>query len=541
MKLLTWLLRRIAYFSMDNPRAVIAAFILMAAAGFATIPLIVVSTNLLAGVGERNPVINLTKENTEFFGEQDSLIVVLEFPEPPGEGRLPFIRNLGETLGQIAGVRRVRYRLLDPDDSKQVEMLFKHFLLGMDQRERDEIRKIFSPQGINDAVRRTRNRLFMAENPYVQRKLLEDPLELGQFVSHSMERRIGSISLGDLFLLIASPDSTLYLIQVTPDFPSSEIVKAKELVERFQKAVPEKLAELNKTEKIVSNQGDLNWYLTGKTVFQYESDVIFDRETSMLLLISFGLVAAIFLAIYRSIWSSTVLMIPLMAGIGPNYGLLYLAYDEVNPVVMGATGVLLGLGAEYGVHLWGRLREEFDMHGSAEAATLTAYEQTGPPVILGAVTGIIAFLCLCLSSQPALVQFGYFGAAGLVMTILSTLFLIPAMVKLLSGLKGDYFPKLQSSFGLLAGLFNWRPAVIIVVSITLVGISMIFAARVSYEKDLFRVFLASGMDSMAVSQKISRKFHSNFSQPTLLSFDVDDVQTGLMAQRGLDEIIQGLM
>jgi len=27
-------------------------------------------------------------------------------------------------------------------------------------------------------------------------------------------------------------------------------------------------------------------------------------------------------------------MIPLAAGIGPNYGLLYLAYDEVNPVVM---------------------------------------------------------------------------------------------------------------------------------------------------------------------------------------------------------------
>lgn len=526
---------------MGNPRAVIALFILISVAGFGTIPFIVVSTNLLAGVGERNPVINLTRENTEFFGEQDSLIVVLEFPEPPGDGRLPFIQRLGDTISQIPGVRRVRYRLLDPDDSKQVEMLFRHFLLGMNREERDGIEKIFSPQGIKDALRRTRNRLFMAENPYVQRKLLEDPLELGQFVSRSMERRIGSISLGDLFLLIASPDSTLYLIQVTPEFSSSEIVKAKELVDRFKKLVPEKLAELNKASKLVSNTADLNWYLTGKTVFQYESDVIFDRETSTLLLISFGLVAATFLAIYRSIWSSVILLLPLLAGIGPNYGLLYLAYDEVNPVVMGATGVLLGLGAEYGVHLWGRFREEYDRQGSAEAATITAYEQTGPPVMLGALTGIIAFLCLCLSNQPALVQFGYFGATGLVMTILSTLFLFPAMVKLLSVRRRNYYPKLQSSFEVLAGLFNRKPGLIVTVSLALVGVSMIFAARVSYEKDLFRVFLARGMESMAVSQKISKKFHSNFSQPTLLSFDVDDIQSGLIIQRNLDEIIQRLM
>jgi uncharacterized protein len=541
MKLLIFVLRWIANLSMNNPRAVLAVFILISAAGFATIPFIVVSTNIMAGVGESNPVINLTRENTEFFGEQDSLIVVVEFPEPPGEGRLPFIRGLGEAIGQIPGVRRVRYRLLDPDDTRQVEMLFKHFLLGMNHREREEIQKIFSAQGIKDALRRTRNRLFLAENPYIQRKLLEDPLELGQFVQRSMEKRIGSISLGDLFLLIASPDSTLYLIQVTPEFPSSDIVKARELVERFQKVVPQKVAELNKASGLVEPSGDLNWYLTGKTAFQYESDLIFDRETSTLLLISFGLVASIFLGIYRSLWSSILLMIPLAAGIGPNYGLLYLAYDEVNPVVMGATGVLLGLGAEYGVHLWGRFREEFDLTGSPEAAVITAYEQTGPPVMLGALTGIIAFLCLCLSNQPALVQFGYFGAAGLVMTICSTLFLFPAMVKLLSGRKKDYYPRLRMSFGLLAGLFNRRPGLIIAVSFILVAISVIFAARVSYEKDLFRVFLARGMESMAVSQKISRKFHANFSQPTLLSFDVDDMQTGLLIQRNLDEKIQGLM
>jgi predicted RND superfamily exporter protein len=541
MKFVVFVLRSVAGLSLTYPRTIIAIFFLISLAGFATIPFIVQSTNLLAGVGESNAVINLTRENTEFFGEQDSLIVVLQFPEPPGEKRLPFIRNLGESIGEIPGVRRVRYRLLDPDDQAQVEMLFKQFLLGMSPREREGILQILSPNGISDALRRTRNRLFLAENPYIQRKLLEDPLELGQFVSKAMERRIGAISLGDIFLLIASPDSTMYLIQVTPEFPSSDVVKAKELVESFNRFMPKKLAELSKSSPVIDRPEDLRWYLTGKTAFQYESDVIFDKETSTLLLVSFGLVAAIFLSIYRSIISSFILMIPLLAGIGPNYGMLFLAYSEVNPVVMGATGVLLGLGAEYGVHLWGRFREEYEASGLFEQSIFTAYEQTGPPVMLGAVTGIIAFLCLCFSKQPALVQFGFFGAAGLAMTMLSTFFLVPALARLLSGFKRDLFPRLQVSFGFLARMFDSRSAAIIIVSLLVVGCSVFFAARVSYEKDLFKVFLARDMQSMAVSQKISRKFHSNFSQPTLLSFDIDNFQEGLFIQRSIDEKIQNLM
>jgi hypothetical protein len=208
---------------------------------------------------------------------------------------------------------------------------------------------------------------------------------------------------------------------------------------------------------------------------------------------------------------------------------------------MGATGVLLGLGAEYGVHLWGRFREEFDGNGYAEQAVIKAYEETGPPVILGALTGIVAFLCLCLSNQPALVQFGYFGATGLALTILSTLFLFPALVTLMTGMKRDYFPKMHVRFGYLAGLYRRKPGAIVAVSFVIICVGAFFATKVSYEKDLFKVFLAGNMQSMEVSQKISRKFHSNFAQSTQLSFDVDDFQKGLVIQRELDAIIERRM
>ena len=78
-------------------------------------------------------------------------------------------------------------------------------------------------------------------------------------------------------------------------------------------------------------------------------------------------------------------------------------------------------------------------------------------------------------------------------------------------------------------------------SAILIVLGSLFALKITQEKDLFRVFLARNMDSMAVSERISRKFNSNFTQPTLLSFDTDDLQKGLFVQRQLDDILEKLM
>lgn len=542
MPLIVRALRLILAISLTYPRLVIATFVILSIFGYSCAPKIVISSNLIAGVGDTNSIISINKENGEIFGEQDSLIVVLEFPEPPGSNRLEFVRQLGDAISNVEGVRRVRYRWLDPEDYEHVSMLFGHFLLGMNERERQQIQTILSPSGIEESVRRTRNRLFLVENPYLQTRILQDPLELGQFVSSSMERRVGAVSLGDTYLLIGSPDSTVYLIQVTPDFPSADIVKGKALMGKVREVIPNQIAMLSETIPVPGlKSGDLKWHITGKTAFHNESDRIFDEETFRILTFSFGMVLALMVVVYRSGFSGLVLMAPIAAGVGPNYGVIYLSYTEVNPVVMGATGVLFGLGADYGVHLWNRFREELDAGRSPEDCMRTVYEQTGPPVALGAMTSILAFLCLCLSEQPAMAQFGYVGAIGLALTFLSTAFLIPAIMLGIKRLQADRFPRMRVSFGMFARFYQKGPVTIVIISAAVICVSFIFASRVSHEKDLQKVFLARNMDSMSVSNMISKKFRSNFSQPTLLSFDTDDFDAGLLIQRKIDSMLEELM
>ncbi len=542
MRLLKRILTYLLLISTRHPVVVIVAFCAFAATGFCLLPHIRVSTNLIEGVEHTHPVIKLTADNHRVFGEQDSLILVLDFPEPPGELRRPFIQGLGEALKEVPGVRRVLYRFLDPDNDKEVFGLLKNFLRGMNEQELRAIQEKLTRQGITDALRRSRNRLFLLENPYLQRRILEDPVELGQLLTESFNKRVGKVSFADIYLFLASPDSTMYMIQVTPDFISSDIVKGKKLLDRLNKMLPGLIERLTgsipgATEKFKG----LQWFLSGKTAFHYETDEVFDREVMRMFLMAFALVMGFLVYVYRSIRAAGILMAPIVVAVGGNYVFVYLAYDAINPVVMGSAAILFGLGTDFGVHLWGRLVEQLDQGMLLDEALQAAFELTGPPVVLGAMTSIIAFLCLCISEQPAMGQFGFVCACGVLVALATTLFLVPSLAILARRKGTDFFPRMRVTFKRWSRLFLYAPRAIAITFPVIIVVSIFFSLQLSYEKDLLKVFMARDLNSMAVAENLAQRFKSNFSQPTLLSFDVEDPDRGAMIQRQLDSILQNLM
>lgn len=542
MRLLIRILILIRRISTSFPRTVILAFGVLAAVGFYLFPSITISTDLIAGVGDTNEVINLTRQNNELFGEQDSLIIVLEFPEPPGVARRPFIEGLGDKIGRMPDVRRVLYRFLDPEDEKQTARLFRHFLLGMNQRERESIREIFSPGGVFDALRRNRNRLFLTQDPDLQRRIMADPLELGQFVAGSFNKRVGNVSFGDPFLFLASPDNSMFLIQVTPDFPSSNIAKGKEFLLNMEKEIPKFIETLMSSIPGAREQFEgLQWRLTGKTVFHYESDRMFDEEMLTILVLSLSMVSLFLVYAYRSLRAVGILMVPIGMAVGATYFVVYLTYKEINPVVMASAGILFGLGTDFGVHLWGRFGQEIKRLPSVNQALDEVLRTSGPPVSLGALTSVIAFICLRISDQPAMGQFGYVCAAGVMLALVITLFLFPAIATLVSRRPAPYYPTLRARFPRFAVLFEKAPRLIAYSLPIAILLSVVASAHLSREQDLIKAFMARGIESVAVADRISSKFQSNFSQPTFLSFDVKNPDDGVRLQRELDAILEGLM
>ncbi len=360
-------------------------------------------------------------------------------------------------------------------------------------------------------------------------------------ISESMKEKVGQVSLGDPYLFLSSPDGATFLIHMTPSFPSSDVALSRGVAKKLGEVIPKRINELMEVIPGAKSKFEgLKWHLTGKVIFHSETDILFDREALMILIASFTLVSGFLIFAYRSLISVSVLMGPILCAIGSNYLVMYFTCPEINPVVVGAIGILFGLGADFGVHLWGRVREE-RVNGSEWSRSMyDAMQAAGPPVCIGAMTSVVAFSCLGFSDQPAMGQFGYVCASGVLLTLLSTLFMVPSLCQILADKRSAYIPDMRVKFTVISTLFTYRPKLVVIISMITIASGLFFATWIKYEEDLFKVFMAKDIKSVEVAQMISRKFKSNFSQPTHLTFEADDYDTGLAFQRRLDQILAKL-
>ena len=115
-----------------------------------------------------------------------------------------------------------------------------------------------------------------------------------------------------------------------------------------------------------------------------------------------------------------VAMIPLACGVVWTAGLLGLAGSSVTITSAAIAPLILGIGVDDGVHMlhaWRRAGGRFD----------TVYSGTGMAIVATTVTTVAAFGAFCLSSTPALFQFGWQAVVGLTFCLAGSLFLLPAI------------------------------------------------------------------------------------------------------------------
>lgn len=92
---------------------------------------------------------------------------------------------------------------------------------------------------------------------------------------------------------------------------------------------------------------------------------------------------------------------------------------SLNPVNLVAPTLVLGLGVDYGAFMVARAREEGGM--------AAAVRRNGRALVVAALTTIAGFGCLSLSVYPALAGMGKLTAAGLLLCLLSSLVVLPAL------------------------------------------------------------------------------------------------------------------
>ena len=143
---------------------------------------------------------------------------------------------------------------------------------------------------------------------------------------------------------------------------------------------------------------------------------------------SFALLSLVLLFAFRSIRGLIAVLIPLAMGTLWTVGLMALTVGYLNLITAFIFAVLLGLGIDFGIHFYGRFREERALGADTLAAMIATHLSCGHASILAASTTSAAFLALTLADFRGLSQFGGVAAVGVMLCFLAVLIVLPAIL-----------------------------------------------------------------------------------------------------------------
>ena len=138
------------------------------------------------------------------------------------------------------------------------------------------------------------------------------------------------------------------------------------------------------------------------------------------------LTAIVIILFHRTLKGLIIAFFPPIYSIILTFGFLGLFAPELTLLSVAIVALLIGLGVDYSIHLMNRFAEEEnkDIVSRMEKTLRT----TGKAILLSAVTTMVGFSSIMISSLPPLVNFGLGCTIGIFLCLISTIILTPCLV-----------------------------------------------------------------------------------------------------------------
>jgi predicted exporter len=160
--------------------------------------------------------------------------------------------------------------------------------------------------------------------------------------------------------------------------------------------------------------------LTGPGVTAVTTRERIRQDAWRLSLIATIVVAAMLLALYRSVRVLGLGLLPVASGALAGVAAVSLAFGPVHGITLAFGVTLIGEGVDYAIYLFTQ-----NAPGAAPQAT---FERIWPTLRLGVLTSICGFSAMLFSEFTGLAQLGLFSVAGLLVAAAVTRWVLPALL-----------------------------------------------------------------------------------------------------------------
>ena len=205
-----------------------------------------------------------------------------------------------------------------------------------------------------------------------------------------------------------SPDGDRTLVLIETDSPGYTL-------DRQTKTVLALEARL----KAIAAEHGVGLLMAGTPVNTVKARNAVRDEMLMGTLAALALIGGFLFWIYRSVRLLALGALPIITGILIGLAATVLIFGSVHRITLAFGITLLGVAIDYPLHLFSHTHREERLHNTARRIL--------PPMLLGAVTTIAAFLVLGTGGFTGLAQLAVFIGSGLAAAVATALFVLPSI------------------------------------------------------------------------------------------------------------------
>jgi len=209
------------------------------------------------------------------------------------------------------------------------------------------------------------------------------------------------------------------LMFVTPERLADSFIKTEDSLIALRKAI-----DLTKKEFPGIHAG-----VTGQEAMNMDEMSVALHDMSIATVMSLAGLVLLLTLFWRGIRRPLIEMTELVVALCITTGLTTLFIGHLNILSITFAPLLLGLGIDYGIHWLARYQEEERVHHYPKGRAIrSAMTKMGPGIMLAGLTATLSFSPLIVTGFRGLVELGIITAIGMLMTTLTTLCLLPALV-----------------------------------------------------------------------------------------------------------------
>ncbi|MFQ5450618.1 MAG: RND family transporter [Nitrospinaceae bacterium] len=343
--------------------------------------------------------LDLIKEFNEVVsktGGSGPLVLVLEGIGQKDAPRI--IRKLTQELEKIPGVRYVDSQIpMNFLDHRQLYLISRQDLLALESLLRDAV----------EYARNLLTELFPEEGEPFNPKKFQTLSDEYHFFDEINPYYKGRKQIN--YFIFVQPRGTV----TNTDFTSS-------FVHSIQQAI--------QSLKLDRHVPGLRINLTGSLMVRLEENQIIVRDLKKSVLLAAFLTTLIIILYTRSGFSIPLIIVPLMLSLTYTFALTQLIIGHVNIISGFLVAILMGLGIDYGIHLYIRFKQELLKGHPIPRALELVMTQVGRSSVIAMLTTIGVFSILIFSEFKGFSEFGKIAVLGIVSAFITYYFVFPAQV-----------------------------------------------------------------------------------------------------------------